>query len=158
VLDYLWAGLPIVTTEGDFFADLIERDGFGLTVPPTDVDALEHALFRLLDDEELAAECRTQSMATAKRFTWPEVLEPLLHFCRSPRRAPDLLDAKLGNLLAKTAGPPRPPAGMVDNLHILLDHWAAGGYRRVASKGWSRVRSTLETRRWQNPRRQRAGD
>jgi glycosyltransferase involved in cell wall biosynthesis len=156
VLDYLWAGLPVVSTEGDFFGDLIERDGLGLTVPPTDVDALEDALFRLLDDREFAVSCSTQSMATAKRFTWPEVLKPLLEFCRSPRRAPDLLDGELGGLLAETAGPPRPPRGLVDNLHILLDHWAAGGYRRVVSRGWSRVRYQLAAKDWRSPRGERS--
>ncbi len=34
VLDYLWATLPTVTTDGDSLADLIERKGLGLTVPP----------------------------------------------------------------------------------------------------------------------------
>ena len=53
ILDYLWAGLPIVTTDGDSFADLIARTPLGLTVPPEDVDALEAALYRLLDDDEL---------------------------------------------------------------------------------------------------------
>ena len=50
VLDYLWATLPTVTTNGDSLADLIERRGLGLTVPPEDVDALADALFTLLDD------------------------------------------------------------------------------------------------------------
>jgi glycosyltransferase involved in cell wall biosynthesis len=143
ILDYLWAGLPVVTTEGDFFADLVERDGLGLTVPARDVSALEGALYRLLDDGDFAAECRAQSTATAQHFTWPEVLGPLIEFCDNPRRAPDLLDSELANFAGKTAGPVRPPTGIVDNLHILLDHWAAGGYRRVASRSWSRIRYQL---------------
>ena len=47
ILDYLWAGLPIVTTGGDAFADLIERAGAGWVVPPGDVVALETLLARL---------------------------------------------------------------------------------------------------------------
>src|SRR5439155_13800601 len=47
VLDYLWASLPIVATRGDALAELIEERQLGLTVPPGDVDALEHAMSRL---------------------------------------------------------------------------------------------------------------
>ena len=47
-LDYLWAALPVVTTEGDWFAELVAREGLGLTVPPEDPDALAGALNRLL--------------------------------------------------------------------------------------------------------------
>ncbi len=39
-LDYLWAGLPIVATEGDSFGQLIEEEHLGLTVPPEDPQAL----------------------------------------------------------------------------------------------------------------------
>ena len=35
MLDYLWAGLPIVCTEGDYFGDLVQREGLGRAVPPT---------------------------------------------------------------------------------------------------------------------------
>jgi glycosyltransferase involved in cell wall biosynthesis len=157
VLDYLWAGLPVITTEGDFFSDLIQRDGLGLTVPASDIAALENALFRVLDDEKFAAECRKQSAAAARQFTWPEALKPLLEFCRHPRRAPDLLDGELGAFLAKTPGPTRPPAGLIDNFHILLDHWAAGGYRRVLSKGWSRLRFRLATWTTRSARGGRSG-
>lgn len=31
--DYLWAGAPTVSTEGEAFAELIGRDGLGLKVP-----------------------------------------------------------------------------------------------------------------------------
>ena len=54
-LDYLWAGLPIVATDGDAFAELIEREGLGLTVPAEDPEALEEALYRLLTDWELGS-------------------------------------------------------------------------------------------------------
>ena len=58
ILDYLWASLPVVATGGDSFGDIIDAYGVGLTVPPGDVDALEAALFRLLDEPELAQACR----------------------------------------------------------------------------------------------------
>jgi GT2 family glycosyltransferase/glycosyltransferase involved in cell wall biosynthesis len=91
VLDYLWASLPVVTTEGDALSDLVASRGAGLTVPAGDVDALEDALFRLLDDDGLRGACRTAAAAVAAELTWPVALRPLLEFCRAPRRAPDRL-------------------------------------------------------------------
>ena len=44
VLDYLWAGLPTVVTEGDVLAELITEHDAGAAVPAEDVDALELAL------------------------------------------------------------------------------------------------------------------
>src|SRR5262249_10214245 len=40
ILDYFWAGLPVVATAGDALGDLIEERQVGLTVPAEDVDAL----------------------------------------------------------------------------------------------------------------------
>ena len=139
ILDYLWAGLPIVTTEGDFFADLVEREQLGMTVPAGNVDALSEALLRLLDDAELAADCGRRSAEVAKQFNWPLVLDPVVRFCRSPCRAPDLLDADRPSVIEVTE-PLRPPSGLIDNLRILLDHWEAGGPQKVANKLASRVR------------------
>jgi GT2 family glycosyltransferase len=89
VLDYFWTSLPVVTTAGDPLASLVESRGLGLTVPAEDVDALEEALFRLLTDEQLAAECRKNVDEVAEEFRWSRVLEPLAAFCRRAERAPD---------------------------------------------------------------------
>ncbi|WP_124344700.1 glycosyltransferase, partial [Cellulomonas algicola] len=89
ILDYLWAGLPIVATEGDGFAELIDAEGIGRTVPAEDVDALADALETMLVDTAAAADVRAAVERVARSFTWPVVLEPLVEFCRAPRRAAD---------------------------------------------------------------------
>ncbi len=91
LLDCLWASLPMVATSGDGFSEIIDADNLGLTVPPGDVEALDRALFRLLDDEDLRAACRKNISQVAPAFTWSSAMEPLLGFCRAPRRAPDLV-------------------------------------------------------------------
>ncbi|MDP9075669.1 MAG: glycosyltransferase family 4 protein [Actinomycetota bacterium] len=147
ILDYLWAGIPIITTKGDYFADLVDAEKLGSTVPAGDVDALAQALFMLLEDRELAEGCRLRVAEVARQFTWPEVLGNLVEFCRHPTRAPDLLEPSV----AATVGlgfppPPRPPVGVIDNLRILLDHLDDGGIRKVASKLASRLRYVLHLR------------
>jgi len=89
ILDYLWASLPIVATDGDSFAPIIETCGLGVTVPPGDVDALEEALYRFLTDDEARASASAAIAATADAFRWENVLAPLLEFCRVPAPAPD---------------------------------------------------------------------
>src|SRR5690606_8326421 len=48
ILDYLWAGLPMVVTQGDTFADLVEAEGLGVAVPAGDQAALERGLEQVL--------------------------------------------------------------------------------------------------------------
>jgi Glycosyl transferases group 1 len=105
-LDYLWAGLPIVATEGDSFGELIEEEHLGLTVPPEDPQALEDAILRLLSDREMAEACRARVAEVRKAFRWSVVLEPLAGFCREPRRAPDLLASQALSAERAAAEPP----------------------------------------------------
>jgi glycosyltransferase involved in cell wall biosynthesis len=96
LLDYLWAGLPIVATAGDAFADLIAEEGLGRVVEPGDVEGLEQALYELLSDPQLIATCREHLERVRRRFEWPTTLQPLLRFCRQPAQAVDRLAMATG--------------------------------------------------------------
>lgn len=125
ILDYIWARLPIVATDGDWFADLIVKEQLGLVVPALDVDALEEALFRLLTETRLADHCREQLERVRQEFAWSRVLEPVISFCRDARRAPDLLDLDVRrNLWApdaeRQAEWARKQPGIVDQLRSTL--------------------------------------
>jgi glycosyltransferase involved in cell wall biosynthesis len=87
IMDYLWAGLPMVVTEGDSLADLVQTEGLGRTVPPLDPPAIAAALLEALCDPPPKEAFRR----VAERYTWERVAGPLLAFCRSPHRAPDLV-------------------------------------------------------------------
>lgn len=89
ILDYLWADLPIVCTEGDTFGDLVAAEGLGVAVAPEDVEGMAAALERLLTDDAAREEARANVARVAERYTWPVALAPLLDFARSPRRAAD---------------------------------------------------------------------
>ncbi|MFD1052399.1 glycosyltransferase, partial [Kibdelosporangium lantanae] len=91
VLDYLWTGLPIVTTDGDSFADLVAKERLGVVVPAEDPDALAAALERVLYDEDFTKSCRERVQLVRERYTWDTVLAPLVEFCRNPRPAADRL-------------------------------------------------------------------
>lgn len=93
ILDYLWAGLPIVSTDGDTFADLVRTHDLGRVVPPEDVDALVGALEELLDDPVALDAVRASTTAFAEGYRWRKTLEPLVDFCAAPQRAPDRRDS-----------------------------------------------------------------
>jgi GT2 family glycosyltransferase/glycosyltransferase involved in cell wall biosynthesis len=141
ILDYLWAGLPVVATGGDSFGELIERDRFGLVVPAGDVDALEEALFRLLSDQELHDECAVAARAAAESFRWSTVLAPLVEFCRAPRRAADLVNpdaaADLPSLHAA------PLKGWQQDLATLVRLVRDGELQTIVTKGLARLRGRL---------------
>jgi len=144
VLDYLWAGLPIVTTDGDSFADLVRTERLGVVVPPNDRSALAAALDRVLYDTEFADTCRERVAAVRDRFAWETVLAPLLAYCRSPRPAADRLPG---------AGPlvRNPPlsAGAVlrRDTDLLREYLAAGGPAEVARRAAGRLRRLAGGRR-----------
>lgn len=98
VLDYLWAGLPMVLTGGDVLAAEVAAAGLGETVVAGDVPGLEQALARVLSGPAP----RHRFAALAQRYTWQQVAQPLVEFCLAPRRAPDLMVARLSPQEAAT--------------------------------------------------------
>ncbi len=152
ILDYLWASLPIVATAGDTFAALIEEHGLGITVPAEDPDALEEALFRLLDDTEMAARCRANVAAFAPRFSWAKVLAPLIAFCRAPRRAPDLAAADVAG--GRRDDAPLAPVRITTiagDVALAREYFRDGGVREVGRRAKTRVGRYLASMRGARP-------
>ena len=148
ILDYIWAGLPIVATEGDSFAELIETSELGLIVRAGDVEALEEALFRILDDPGLAQTLRQNVQGMQSGFTWPLVLEPLVEFCGRPRRAPDHLDPEMAAVLRSQTRPANPVWRRLRRDLGLARHYAANGdFAQLADSARSRLRRALAGRR-----------
>jgi len=80
ILDYLWAGLPVVTTRGDELGDRVGREGLGRAVASGDPDAFAAACRDLLADPEPA---RARVRAVAPELSWRRAVGPLERFCRS---------------------------------------------------------------------------
>jgi len=78
MLDYLWAGLPIISSTGDCWAGVIEQYGLGITVPPEDVDALVAAIMRMAGDIPYRERCRSQVIEAARAYRWSTLAERLI--------------------------------------------------------------------------------
>jgi glycosyltransferase involved in cell wall biosynthesis len=88
VLDYMWAGLPMVLTRGDSMGDLVGRRGLGATVAPGDSEGFASACADLLDDPEKLAGVARRVRAGAPSFRWEEAARPLVDYCLNFRTRP----------------------------------------------------------------------
>ena len=98
VYDYLWGGLPIVTSSAPGTDELLLRYGAGLIVDSDSPHAFAHALLSALRDQE---RLRAGTQRFVDDHQWPRVLQPLVDFVRAPRvdatkempqRPPSILD------------------------------------------------------------------
>ncbi len=82
VLDHLLAKLPTIATQGDYFADLVERYELGLTVPAYDKQALSNAIVELAKPDNLKT-AETNIGELRKDFDWSVTLGPLVNYLQS---------------------------------------------------------------------------
>ncbi len=87
VYDYLWGGIPIVTSSAPGTDEIVLRYGAGIVVRSEQPDDYADALIGLLDP----ASYDTAAAGTADfvaEHQWPRTLAPLLDFVRAPKFYP----------------------------------------------------------------------
>jgi glycosyltransferase involved in cell wall biosynthesis len=138
ILDYLWAGLPMVVTEGDSFAELVASEGLGVVVPAEDVSALESAIETVLYDPDAAAGFAENVARVRRDFTWDRTLAALLDFADAPYHAADFVPGRDG--MGVGAGRTRRTSGPGHDLRMAWHHLRASGPRDVAGRIVRRLR------------------
>jgi glycosyltransferase involved in cell wall biosynthesis len=86
VYDYLWGGLPIVTSSAPGTDELLTRYGAGRVVPSESPADFAAAMVEVLRSEH--ARMRAAARHFVEEHQWPRVLQPLRDFCRKPRVDP----------------------------------------------------------------------
>jgi glycosyltransferase involved in cell wall biosynthesis len=104
ILDYLWAGLPVVTSGGDVLGELVERRGLGAAVAPGDAAGFARACRALLDDDELRERAASAARQVAEELRWSRVAEPLVSWCADPPPGPRRSRAATGALTVGSLG------------------------------------------------------
>ncbi|AAK80283.1 GT2 family glycosyltransferase [Clostridium acetobutylicum] len=84
ILDYFWAKLPIIATEGDYFAELIEKDELGVVVKYGNVASLKDGILKLVSDEAFYEKCKANIAKVREEYRWKKVMKPLVKFCNDP--------------------------------------------------------------------------
>jgi len=87
VLDYIWASLPILITEGDTMSELVREKRLGRVVPPQDPGAVAEALGELLQRPK--TDWAPAFAAYAESVRWPRVVQPIRRYCLEGAYAPD---------------------------------------------------------------------
>lgn len=88
ILDYLWAGLPVVSTAGDSLGELIERQGLGRTPAAGDVDGFARACEQMLADTPARRDTLERVADIAPSLTWEAAAGPLVRWCADPEQRP----------------------------------------------------------------------
>ena len=140
VLDYLWAGLPMVLTEGDTLSEDVATAGLGRTVPPGDPAAIAAAIDDLLAEPPDRAAVRAFGAA----FEWPVVAGPLLRWMADPVPAPDRHRRPIEDAPPVAPGPEPgaaapPPIG--EEVRRVAGRLVTGAWRRTRGRlGGGRAR------------------
>jgi len=84
VLDYIWAGLPVITTEGDSIADIVKSKSIGEIVNYEDAHQLARVIESVLTNKSLREIYRKNLARIAPGFYWENVTRPLIKYCSAP--------------------------------------------------------------------------
>jgi glycosyltransferase involved in cell wall biosynthesis len=137
ILDYLWAGLPMIVTEGDGFAELVRAAGLGVVVEAESVAALEAAIETVLYDPDAAAGFAANVARMRPDFEWPRALKAVLDFADAPYHAADYAGDR--DAMAVSGGARR-TAGLGHDLRMAWHHLRASGPRDVLGRVARRLR------------------
>lgn len=145
ILDYLWAELPMVVTEGDHFADLVRSEKLGVVVPAGDVDTLREALERVLYDDAFIATAKRNIRRVRQRYFWENVLSPLVAFVADARHAPDLVERGVVSVDRPASGARtrRKRHGVRHDVGLFFHYLQNGGPKVVVKKVTSRIKRSL---------------
>lgn len=78
LFDAIWCSLPVVATAGGFAADLVEGEGLGVVVEPSDISAVSNGIRKLLQDDAFYAQSVSNLNRVRERYRWSEVTRPLI--------------------------------------------------------------------------------
>ena len=88
-MDYIWARLPIITTEGDSIAKLVKEENIGEVVKYENAQNLAHVLESVLSNRSLREIYKRNLNKIAPKFTWENVAKPLVNYCLKAEYARD---------------------------------------------------------------------
>lgn len=138
ILDYLWARLPVLITEGDMTSEWVQEYGLGRVAPEGNPEGVATALNQILDQPKAAFAPAFEPLM--ERFAWSTVVQPLLAYCRTGSLAPDRLER-------------RPPVGMATPANTAsLDRsrfgralyiWRTEGKRAMFHRVWRYIQWRL---------------
>jgi len=102
VYDYLWGGLPIVSSSAPGTDEILTRYRCGTIVHEATPRAFADAILRTFAQQSTM---RSGTRDFVREHQWPEALQPLRDFCRKPR-----IDTNKDAFAVRMQVPERPPS------------------------------------------------
>lgn len=151
ILDYIWAGLPMILTEGDVMADAAAGAGVARLVPEQNPDAIAQAILEMLDglaDPARAGAMRAGFDTLREEHTWEKAVRTIVDFCHNPSLSPDKQDDLARRSLPHSIAAPK--EGVLSLPGKALKSLSQGGWRTLE---WE-ARRYIEWRKqtWRNGR------
>jgi glycosyltransferase involved in cell wall biosynthesis len=82
LLEAMASGMPVITTETCGMPDTLENEFNGILIAPADAKAIEAAVLRLAESNDLRKRLGSAAQETAKRYTWARSAKQLEAFFR----------------------------------------------------------------------------
>ena len=110
VMDYIWARLPVITTEGDLVAKMVKEKNIGEVIKYEDVRKLARVMESILVNKSLRDIYKKNLYKIAPKFYWEKVVRPLVEYCVNADYAidkkkimwlVDLQNSKVANIIRK---------------------------------------------------------
>ena len=89
ILDYIWAGLPIITTKGDWSHNLVERYSMGKVVDYKDYLGWARAISEMIDNTSIYTIYKNNVANQTNNYIWPNAVKPLRGYFKEPYYASD---------------------------------------------------------------------
>ncbi len=83
ILDYLWCELPIISTKGDYFAQLIQDNNLGKAVDYENPKELAEAIITLLQDKDTYTQIKQNIKRIKQDYYWTKTLKPVIEVCEN---------------------------------------------------------------------------
>lgn len=83
VLDYFWAGIPVIVAKGDSISELVSRECLGIVVDCKDDKELADGILRLVDDKDFRTCCIENIKKIREEYRWSNVVQPILNYCKN---------------------------------------------------------------------------
>lgn len=91
ILDYIWCGLPIISTEGDEFGGMLCEKGIGISTKYRDVNDWIFAIERLMNDKNFYMRCKNSVEVLRSEYRWSNIISPLKVACMNLNVSEDRL-------------------------------------------------------------------
>jgi glycosyltransferase involved in cell wall biosynthesis len=85
LLDYVWAGLPVLTNGGNVLGDWIQDKELGETVPFGDDRMLAKVIVDWSESSKKVSQIKKRMSVAKKDLSWAKVCKPLIRFFQNPR-------------------------------------------------------------------------